>query len=1060
MENPKVLSGEELVAKGITKIDASLPEIGLKDVLPNGSWLEQKQIQAALEARKHLIEVERIEKCGTLSHAEWRDDINLAEVTQKAGGHWQYLGHNVGKTLYLRPEEALFLMEVNCLLLKHNKVTVSLQKAYSLLLQSSSSVVQYRVYSSLSRLGYKVFKHKGPNTSHSDNNNSFKDTDSVDTPVLSIKNDNDHTDSPGPLKLTDLNIDSQNTQQSQTTENNEAIESVKTNESPESRGIKEENNTGNGISNETTATMEVDNNVRENIDGVNHNVIQETVTECVSDNVASVIVKNVANTADGNGVNETVKNEDNMNVCTISQDKADSDIVPDDKENKIGDISTTTEEINAVSDVEMAEGNISAKDPSKDTSSIVTKELDPSASLTTDVVMDSGSKNVSDNVETEEIMSSDGVENSKNATTNVDIKEKCNNKKEYLVCNYLSKIDKLESRKIPPSDSKNIQKYFDNIPDLFKKQIVTVNVPDKKYIPQDIFVNCSSYLVDLQYIKERSRRPASSESAYTSSDEVNGTNVRRIRSASSSEYPQYVSESPPIRNPVMPRNNYYRSYGNWRPNNTFHYYQFNMIFHRPSIPNMFFPTRIQYNSRPHLFIKSPINNINNSVNHGSYSSNNSRKRTRNGRTAHLETIKNVAVRLKQMVISGSTQIQNLECLQNLLHSYNVRYKSKLRLTQNFEVVNEERIIETIELDDDEESKSKRPRLDKERSDKSEENLYRLRQFALRLKDLDAKDKATASHRRAINKAIKTYNKSYNADIYLNDNCEVIDRRFITLESSSESDCVVEEKPKPKKSKKLRNPFNILKRRSERMKSLSNPGTSKEVSAPPGTHSTEQIVSEPVNEEYSNAIVTSFNEAWLPNKNDFGRAEVVPKHLMNIRLIDSSKEQFLYDFMKDQYPEHKNWLEAKISFMKHLRESDIAFQTEQARILADSDLANKGLRPLIDSEDCGDMPTTMEKLRIIKNCQETDFKTSLTIHFDVYNRDVQNFRKKSPPKPHFRIICLGESSSFPTAENIIALHSLYQDNVAIVFAITGIESVSYLQINPIDLPIYTPKSDLV
>lgn len=50
------------MAKGATKHEVSLPELGLKDVLPNGSWLEQKQIQAALEARKHLVEVERIEK--------------------------------------------------------------------------------------------------------------------------------------------------------------------------------------------------------------------------------------------------------------------------------------------------------------------------------------------------------------------------------------------------------------------------------------------------------------------------------------------------------------------------------------------------------------------------------------------------------------------------------------------------------------------------------------------------------------------------------------------------------------------------------------------------------------------------------------------------------------------------------------------------------------------------------------------------------------------------------------------------------------------------------------
>lgn len=63
--NPNLIydySGFELVNKGITKSQANLPELGLKDVYPTGSWLEQKQIQAAIDARKHLISAERIEK--------------------------------------------------------------------------------------------------------------------------------------------------------------------------------------------------------------------------------------------------------------------------------------------------------------------------------------------------------------------------------------------------------------------------------------------------------------------------------------------------------------------------------------------------------------------------------------------------------------------------------------------------------------------------------------------------------------------------------------------------------------------------------------------------------------------------------------------------------------------------------------------------------------------------------------------------------------------------------------------------------------------------------------
>lgn len=54
---------------------------------------------------------------GAISHAEWRDELKLAEVMKKAGGHWQFLGHNVGKHLFLKPEEALYLMEVVSILM-------------------------------------------------------------------------------------------------------------------------------------------------------------------------------------------------------------------------------------------------------------------------------------------------------------------------------------------------------------------------------------------------------------------------------------------------------------------------------------------------------------------------------------------------------------------------------------------------------------------------------------------------------------------------------------------------------------------------------------------------------------------------------------------------------------------------------------------------------------------------------------------------------------------------------------------------------------------------------
>ena len=191
--------------------------------------------------------------------------------------------------------------------------------------------------------------------------------------------------------------------------------------------------------------------------------------------------------------------------------------------------------------------------------------------------------------------------------------------------NYLTKIEKLTKRQLKPSDSKTIEMYFENIPDLSKGHIVTINVPEQQFLPKNIFVNKSSYMLNLQNIKMRSIRSASSESpAYTSSDEVNGNNIRRIRSSSevalSTEFSQNPNYFPQAR---FPRYNNFRPFqtGFWRPQNNLNFYQL-----------MFIQTRMQYHHwRPPCF----------AVNHNNlHLSNNARKRIMSGRAAHFQGIKN------------------------------------------------------------------------------------------------------------------------------------------------------------------------------------------------------------------------------------------------------------------------------------------------------------------------------------------------------------------------------------------------------------------------------------
>nr|XP_021184262.2 uncharacterized protein LOC110372068 [Helicoverpa armigera] len=1125
METPRVLSGHALVAKGITKIDASLPEVGLKDVAPNGSWLEQKQIQAALEARKYLIEVERIEKCGTLSHAEWRDDLMLAEVTQKVGGYWQYLGHNVGKTLYLQPEEALFLMEVNCLLLKHNEVTVSLQKAYSLLLQPPTTMIQYKVYASLSRLGYKVFRHKGPKTNgnrHLPKLSRLTELKNIDSPITSTDNESENVDSPAAYTNKSDYLDSPNISTGNESENTDSpvvqtfnkseeivstVTDVNVTESVDSQVVKSEGKLAENISSPPENIVTDSKNIpipledtvfaSENIGASkgtvdeNKNVSsaielkddKEKVSEDIELEIAENDIKlsdnkdNGENVENTNGQDSSTKEKDTSNVMEV--DEVINSKIANNNNESIEEVSSTVTEIVESNNMEICSENqeVDSSEPVAMNECDGNEDVEVAASveitsLTSDIVMDSVTEVVNDdtnkdvtdvdvqmaanadakNIEEDSDKSLEDEPNKdqtgeNNSTSPEKVSQESYPKDNNSDYSYLRKIDKITKRQIKPTDAKKIEEHFKNISDFSKECVVTVNVPDQQFIPKNIFVHNSNYVLNLHNIKKRSIRSASSDAAsYTSSDEVNGANIRRIRSSSGTEFPQNPTFFPNIR---FPRTSQFRPYGFWRPQNNMNFYQL-----------MFFQTRVQFHQRAHPFLRPTSYNFNpNNPN----ISNNARKRMRSGKTAHFQGIKNLAVRLKQSLISGNTDMRNLESLHALLHSYNLRYKSRLRLTENFDVINEEKIVETIELDDDEESKSKKPRLEQE-EDKFDENMYRLKKLALRLRDLETKDKATATHRRAFSKAIKTFNKSYNADVYLDeDSYEVIDRRCITLDSSSESDCIVEEEPEAnkKKGKRLRNPFNILKRRSERLKSLNNPGTSRDDSNSESNKVvSDQVISEVDHNKYNECLNKVFDETWLPNENDFGRAEIVPKVYMNSRLIHTNKEQYLFDFLKDHLEHHENWAEVKISFLKYLEESNNAFQKEQAQILADSELCNSGLKPLIDFDDSSDMPSVLEKLRIISNNKDIDSETSLRIDFDVYNRDVQNFRKRNPPKPHFRIICIDISSGLPSAVDVMALHSKYEDNVAIVFAIVDTGSISYLQINPIDLPIYVPNSDVV
>lgn len=156
-----VLTGEQMISCR-ARLDRELPSLGFKEFQPTKSAFEQQYIEHALEERKVLLSEDRIEKCGNLSAADWKPELMRAQVTKKVGKHWEVFGHNKDNCEWLFPEEALFMLETNTLELSYDGVPVSVQKAYTILINNSKTdctLSEYRVYSHLSRQGYRVVRH-------------------------------------------------------------------------------------------------------------------------------------------------------------------------------------------------------------------------------------------------------------------------------------------------------------------------------------------------------------------------------------------------------------------------------------------------------------------------------------------------------------------------------------------------------------------------------------------------------------------------------------------------------------------------------------------------------------------------------------------------------------------------------------------------------------------------------------------------------------------------------------------------------------------------------------
>ena len=86
-------------------------DTGQKRLNPTGSWMESKQVDARIRNLINGVSRPKVAQKGQLSEAVCDFDMRKALVNKSCGKYWTWMGHMHEDCLYLRSEEALFLLE-------------------------------------------------------------------------------------------------------------------------------------------------------------------------------------------------------------------------------------------------------------------------------------------------------------------------------------------------------------------------------------------------------------------------------------------------------------------------------------------------------------------------------------------------------------------------------------------------------------------------------------------------------------------------------------------------------------------------------------------------------------------------------------------------------------------------------------------------------------------------------------------------------------------------------------------------------------------------------------
>ncbi|XP_058121762.1 uncharacterized protein LOC131281161 [Anopheles ziemanni] len=159
VQRNSLLNGNEMVQHHTStyEVHSQFNRLVSLDELDESRQHDLKRMQEELRL---LLTQERVNKSGSISEGAWEEDQHRVRLT-RVEGKWQSYGYENSTGKYVESHEALFLMEMNRLMVKWKGVVVSIEQGYSLLLGRPNSLTleEYQVYSVLNRASYYVLQY-------------------------------------------------------------------------------------------------------------------------------------------------------------------------------------------------------------------------------------------------------------------------------------------------------------------------------------------------------------------------------------------------------------------------------------------------------------------------------------------------------------------------------------------------------------------------------------------------------------------------------------------------------------------------------------------------------------------------------------------------------------------------------------------------------------------------------------------------------------------------------------------------------------------------------------